>query len=106
MSARQRPWVAAGRLPVSLAVVLLVGCAEERHAETPAAGADEVWVVGIGYPKGEWTSCFDDELIAESLMTATFRPRASEEGVRRVVDCLDRSLAEGDVSVSMMAQPD
>ncbi len=81
--------------------------------EVPAAGAGEVWVVGIGYPEGDWAGCFEDDSVAQSLMSAdmpasraaaTFTPQASEEDVRRVVDCLDRSLTGGDVSVGVTAQ--
>lgn len=115
MCARQRLWIAAARLSVMVPVLLLAGCAEDRRAEIPAAGADEVWVVGIGHPRGEWTSCFEDDSVAESLMTAdlpsssasaTFTPQAREEDVRRVLDCLDRSLTGGDVSVRVTAVRD
>lgn len=113
MGTGPRRWT-AGRLSVMVAGVLLAGCAGERAADVPAAGADEVWVVGIGYPEGEWASCFEDDSIAQSLMTfdmptssatATFTAEARELDVRRVLDCLDRSLTGGDVSVSVTAQP-
>lgn len=115
MRARRQPRMVAGQLSVMVAVVLLAGCAEERNPEVPAAGAGDVWVVGIGYPEGEWVPCFEDDSVAETLMTAdmpassasaTFTPQASEEDVRRVLDCLDRSLTGGDVGVRVVAQRD
>ena len=110
---RRRPWMAVGRLSVMTAVVLLAGCVAERHPQTPAAKAGEVWVVGIGYPEGEWASCFEDDSVAESLMTAdlpassataAFTPQASAKDVRHALDCLDHSLTGGDVSVTVTAQ--
>lgn len=72
-----------------------------------------MWVVTIRDPEGEWAGCFEDDAVAESLTTldmppssatATFAPQAGEEDVRRVVDCLDRVLAGGDVSVGVTAR--
>ncbi|WP_024288545.1 hypothetical protein [Cellulomonas sp. KRMCY2] len=90
-------------------VALLAGCAAGVPAEIPEAGEDDVWVVGIGYPQGEWAGCFEDDSVAEALMTAdmpassataTFTRGAREEDVRRVLGCLDRSLTGGAVTVT------
>lgn len=100
---------AAGGLPLMIAVALLAGCAAEVPAELPAAGEGDAWVVGIRYPQGEWSECFEDDSVAEALMTAdmpasgataTFTRGAREEDVRRVLGCLDRSLTGGTVTVT------
>ncbi|WP_182113531.1 hypothetical protein [Actinotalea sp. JY-7876] len=104
----------AGRLAAVVAILSLAGCAQERW-EVPATGPGEVWFVGMAYPEGDWTPCVDDDSVAESHMTAdmptsraaaTFTPEADEDDVRRVLDCLDRSLTGGDVSVGVTAQRD
>jgi hypothetical protein len=81
--------------------------------QVPTHGGDgEVWVVGIRHPQGDWASCFDDDSIASSLMTAdlpssggsaTFTPDAREGDVRRVLTCLDRSLTSGTAAVTVTA---
>ncbi|MGW6130142.1 hypothetical protein ACWFNE_08965 [Cellulomonas sp. NPDC055163] len=66
------------------------------------------WVIGIRHPRGDLSACGDDA-VAESLMTAdvppssatiTLEPWASAADARRVLDCLDRSLTGGEVTVT------
>lgn len=96
----------------AVAAVVVAGCGATVPSDVPSRADGEVWVVGIGDPRGGWSECFDDDAVAESLMTAdlptsgasaTFRAAASEEDVRRVLDCLDRALTEGTVSVTTRA---
>ena len=96
-----------------VAAAFLAGCTSQPSVETPTdipvARDGDVWVVGIGYPTGEWFECFKDDSVAEAIMTtslpssaasATFTPEATEKDVRRVLDCLGRSLTGGTVSVT------
>lgn len=92
-----------------ITAVLLVGCAQARGAEVPPTGAGEVWVVEIGYPEGDWATCFEDDAVARSVTTldlpasratATLTADADEHDVRRILDCLDGSRSGGDVSVT------
>lgn len=95
---------------------LLAAGAGGAPVQVPARGGDgEVWVVGIRHPRGDWATCFDDDTISSSLMTAdlptsgasaTFTPTAQEANVRRLLNCLDRSLTSGTVAVTVTALPD
>lgn len=100
--------VAAGAVLLLVAVVLAAGGGHRVPADVPERRDGDVWVVGISHPRGGWSACFDDDAVAESLMTAdlptsgasaTFAVDASGSDVHRVLRCLDRTLTGGDVTV-------
>lgn len=93
------PWVAAA--------LALGGCT--GVIDVPAKEPDEVWVVAITDPRGGWSACFDDDAVAQSIMSgdlptsgasAAFHRDAVEDDVRRVLGCLDGAHTGGRVRVS------
>lgn len=100
--------IAAGAALLLVAVALAAAGGHRVPADVPERRDGDVWVVGISHPRGGWSACFDDDAVAESLMTAdlpssgasaTFAVDASESDVRRVLGCLDRTLTGGEVTV-------
>lgn len=105
MRARRVTAAVVGGAALAVVAVLLAGRGPGDAPEIPEGGP---WVVEIRHPRGDLGAC-DDDAVAESLMTAdappssatiAFEPWASDADVRRVLDCLDRSLTGGEITVT------
>ncbi|MEP7762872.1 hypothetical protein [Sanguibacter sp. 25GB23B1] len=97
-----------------VAIVLVVGTIVVVVTRGPSVGeipSEGPWSIGIshpGGPQGDVTSCVRDRSVSSSLMSADLpssgtsiqlEDSATRDDVQRVLDCLDRALSGGDISV-------
>lgn len=115
MSLGRHRVVAGGGVLVLLVVALVAVRTPRVPHELPALRAGEVWIVALRYPEGDWSGCFDDDSVAQALMTAdlpvsaataTLGPDAREADVHRILACVDRRLTGGTITVTAHAVPE
>ena len=92
--------VAALVLAVALALSALAGLGT-RPTGIPDDGP---WAIQLTDPEGDWDVCFDDPAMTTpttwgSTVTAVSAPGATQDDVRRVLDCLSGSMTAGSIQV-------
>jgi hypothetical protein len=105
--------VVRGKVGVVVALLVAIGLALSALAglgsRPLAIPTDGPWLITLGYPEGDWSTCLDDAAITDSIMSADLPtssvsaqtvPEATAADVRRVVGCLSRSMTGGTVQVT------
>ncbi len=106
-----------GKVGVIVALLVAVGLAlsalaglGSRSAAIPAEGP---WLIGLERPEGGWSACLDDPALTEGFMSAdepvsavTVQtvPGATVADVRRVADCLSRTMTGGSAHIRTAAR--
>jgi hypothetical protein len=105
--------VPAPRHPLSalllLALAALTACSPGATVpEVDTIPADGPWTISVTLPEGDWSTCFDDAAVAESIMSASMptsgasarlHDDATRGDVERLLACLDARLTSGTVTV-------
>ncbi|WP_407342408.1 hypothetical protein [Pengzhenrongella phosphoraccumulans] len=98
---------------VGAVAVLGLGASIMAGGAPPTSGptipGDGPWAIALDHPQGGWSRCFDDEAVAEAVMSAdqpsssaaaTLRTSATKDDVERIATCLDQSLTGGTATIT------